>query len=65
MLADYLDMVDLKAFARQGVIDVLHVHWKYGSLKLRHALDLAFSATPPLDRGMRDVLVDLLIIHPG
>lgn len=65
MLADYLDMADLKAFARQGVIDVLHVYWNDSGLKLRHALDLAFSGTPEQDRGLRDILVETMIIHPG
>lgn len=65
MLADLFDMGYLKAYARQGVIDVLHVYWKDNTLKLRHALDLTFSAMLTHDRGTRDIFVDTMVIHPG
>ncbi|KAF1916036.1 hypothetical protein BDU57DRAFT_556329 [Ampelomyces quisqualis] len=64
-LADYFDMADLKAFARQGVKDVLHVYWNDKRIKLRNALDLAFSTTPDEDRGVRQPLIDILFAHPG
>ena len=64
-VADYFDMLDLKAFARQGVIDVLHVYWQYEGLDLADALEEAFTSTLDDDKGIRDVLVDAMKIHPG
>ncbi|KAH7409938.1 hypothetical protein DE146DRAFT_603899, partial [Phaeosphaeria sp. MPI-PUGE-AT-0046c] len=65
ILADHLGIDNVKPVARQGVVDVLHVHLNNQRLKLRHVLDLAFSATPAQDRGIRYVLVDRMIIHPS
>jgi hypothetical protein len=62
-MADYFHMDDLKTFARQCVIDVLHVYW--GDVEWVDALDEAFSNTPEEDRGLRQVLVDVLKAHPG
>jgi hypothetical protein len=64
-VADYFDMHELKAFARQGVVDVLHVYWQYEGLDLADALEEAFTATPEEDKGIRDVLVEALKMHPG
>ncbi|KAI4659443.1 uncharacterized protein J4E78_005871 [Alternaria triticimaculans] len=64
-VADYFDMHDLKAFARQGVIDVLHVYWQYEGLDLADALEEAFTSTLDDDKGIRDVLVDAMKMHPG
>ncbi|KAI4945221.1 hypothetical protein J4E91_008200 [Alternaria rosae] len=64
-VADYFDMHDLKTFARQGVIDVLHVYWQYEGLDLADALEEAFTSTPDDDKGIRDVLVDAMKMHPG
>jgi hypothetical protein len=64
-VADYLDMFELKAYARQGVMNVLHVHWQDKGLELADALEEAFTATPDDDKGMRDVFVEALKEHPG
>lgn len=64
-LADYFDMEDLKGFAGQGVMDVLHVYWNDKKIKLRNALDLAFTTTPDEDLGVRQPLIDILFAHPG
>ena len=64
-VADYLGMSDLKSYAQQGVVDVLHVYWQSKDLELMDALEEAFTATPDDDRGMRDVLVNALKEHPG
>ncbi|EFQ86143.1 hypothetical protein CFE70_000648 [Pyrenophora teres f. teres 0-1] len=64
-LADYLDMDKLKVFARQGVVDVLHVYWLCETLELVDALEEAFTATPDDDKGLRDVFVGALKEHPG
>lgn len=64
-IADYLDMPSLKAFARQGVINILHVCWNDARLDIKAALEMAFSNTPDGDRGLRQVLVDTLVGHPS
>ena len=64
-LADYFCMADLKSFARQQIMIVLHVHWNDDKLPLRDALEEAFSTTPDRDRGLRDVLILLLKTHPS
>ena len=64
-VADYFDMDDLKIYARQGVVDVLHVYWQYKGLDLADALEEAFTSTPDDDTGIRDVLVDAMKEHPG
>ncbi|KAF1836371.1 hypothetical protein BDW02DRAFT_596485 [Decorospora gaudefroyi] len=65
-VADYLCMSDLKSYARQGVVDVLHVHWmEEGLLQWGLVLDKVFLETPESDRGVRDVLVGVLRDHPG
>jgi hypothetical protein len=64
-IADYFDMSKLKTFARQGVIDVLHVYWGDEELNWYDALEEVFSNTPDVDRGLRQVLVDVLKAHPG
>ncbi|KAG9185984.1 hypothetical protein G6011_02540 [Alternaria panax] len=64
-VADYFDMEDLKKYARKGVVDVLHVYWQYKGLKLADALEEAFTSTPDDDTGIRDLLVDAMVEHPG
>jgi hypothetical protein len=64
-VADYFDMNDLKTYARQGMLEVLHVYWKYPELELANVLDEAFTATPDEDASIRDVLIGLLREHPG
>jgi hypothetical protein len=64
-VADYFDMADLKTYARQGVVDVLHVYWQYKGLDLADALEEAFMSTPDDDVGIRDVLVNAMKEHPG
>lgn len=64
-VADYLGMSDLKLYAQQGVVDVLHVYWQNEDVGLADALEEAFTATPDDDRGMRDVFIDALKEHPG
>ena len=64
-IADYFGMTDLKTYARQGTLDVLHVYWDTKELELAGALEEAFTSTPEDDRGIKDVLVDILKEHPG
>jgi hypothetical protein len=64
-LGDYLGMPKLKEFARNGVLDVLHVHWNDKDLKLAEALNEAFSSTLDRDLGIRKALVKTLRAHPG
>jgi hypothetical protein len=53
-LSDYLDMEDLKRFARRGVLMVLHVYWKDKRMRWKNALDAAFfQGTDEKDRGLR------------
>lgn len=64
-VADYFDMFGLKEYARQGVLDVLHVYWQDQRLRLADVLDETFTATPDGDVGVRDVLIEVLKEHPG
>ena len=64
-IADYLGMAALKNYARQGTLDVLHVYWDAEELELADALEEAFTNTPEDDRGIRDVLMNILREHPG
>ena len=64
-MADYFDMFGLKEYARQGVLDVLHVYWQDQRLRLADVLDETFTATPDGDVGVRDVLIEVLKEHPG
>lgn len=64
-LADYFGMPESKAFARQGVMDVLHVYLGDEELNWADALEEVFSSTPDVDRGLRQVLIDIMKAHPG
>ncbi|KAF2823006.1 hypothetical protein CC86DRAFT_75073 [Ophiobolus disseminans] len=64
-IADYFGMRTLMAFAQQKVVEVLHVHWQDDKLQLKNALEKAFSNTPEYNRGLRQVLIDVLKAHPG
>ena len=64
-IADYFGMFELKKYARAGAGYVLHTHWDEDDLDLADALEEGFYNTPEEDRGIRQMLVAMLRLHPS